>query len=194
MNLGIVLLAAGMSGRFGSNKLLADFGGRALICCALEAMQAVPAKWRCVVTGCQEIAALARVYGCDVIANETPELGQAHSIRLGVQAMLEADAALLMVGDQPLITGESLCRLVRAYEQSGKGMACLSDGSHIGNPAVFSSAYYLELLALSGDRGAKGILKAHPEDLLVIPCVYNHELCDADTPQALTGLRRYLEN
>lgn len=184
-HLGIALLAAGKSERFGSNKLLADFGGRPLVCRALEAMHAIPAGKRCVVTGSDEVAALAREYGCDVIANHKPELGQSHSIHLGVHAMQDMDAVLFLVGDQPLLSRESLLLLVQSYLDGKKGIACLCDQSHMGNPAVFGSQYFPELLALRGDRGAKGILRAHEEDLLVVSAFGENELSDADTPQML---------
>lgn len=188
MKLGVVLLAAGRSVRFGSSKLLADFGGRPLICRALEALRAVSAQRICVVTGCEQIAELARREGMDVIINSAPELGQAHSIHLGVQAMDDMDAVLLLVGDQPLLTGESLARLVFSFEGCGKGIACLQDQTHAGNPAVFSKRYYPELLALAGDRGARGILKTHSADLRIVDCVYPGELADVDTPEALERL------
>lgn len=189
VKLGVVLLAAGKSERFGSNKLLADFGGRPLVCRALEAMKAVPAQKACVVTGCPEIAVLAGEYGFGVIENDSPQLGQSRSVRLGVEAMKAMDAVLLLVGDQPMITGASLLRLVQSYEKAGKGIACLRDQTHMGNPAVFSSGYFEDLLSLAGDRGAKGILRAHQDDLCVVDCVNPGELSDADTPQMLERIR-----
>lgn len=188
MKLGVVLLAAGKSERFGSNKLLAKFGDRPLVCRALEAMRAVSAQKACVVTGSEEIAALALAEGSNVIWNENPAFGQSHSIHLGVQAMQELDAVLLLVGDQPMLTGASLLNLINAFASSGRGIACLRDETHMGNPAVFAARYYPELLALSGDRGAKGILRAHNDDVLVVDCVNPGELADADTPQALENL------
>ncbi|MBQ7887725.1 MAG: nucleotidyltransferase family protein [Clostridia bacterium] len=188
MKLGVVLLAAGRSERFGSDKLLAGFNGRPMICRALEAMRAVPCAKACVITGSGEVAALAKDYGFDMIPNSEPRLGQSHSIHLGVQAMQEMDALLFLVGDQPRLTGRSLMRLLDAFMASDKGIACLRDGTHMGNPAVFAMKYAPELLALSGDRGAKGILRAHQDDLLIVDCAYPHELADADTPQALARL------
>ncbi|MBR5301282.1 MAG: nucleotidyltransferase family protein [Clostridia bacterium] len=185
MKIGAVLLAAGRSERFGSDKLLADFGGRPMICRALEAMRALPAARKCVVAGSDNVAVLAGEYGFAVIRNHEPQLGQSHSIRLGVLAMEDLDAVLLMVGDQPRLTRSSLARLAEAFGASEKGIACLRDETHMGNPAIFAKTYFQQLLALSGDRGAKGILKAHPDDLLVVPCVHRGELADADTPQEL---------
>lgn len=194
MKLGVVLLAAGRSERFGSNKLLSDYGGRPLICRTLEAAKAVCADKACVVTGCAEVAAIARGYALDVVENHDAHLGQAHSVYLGIDAMQEMDAVLLLVCDQPRLTGASLARLLDAFCASAKGIACLQDETHMGNPAIFARRYFPELLSLSGDRGAKGILRAHTDDLLVVPCLYGGELADADTPQALEEIRRTEEN
>ena len=194
MKLGVVLLAAGRSERFGSNKLLASFDGKPLILRALEAASAVSADKTLVVTGSMEIAALAQAQGCQAIMNSDAHLGQSHSIRLGIAAMQDMDAVLLMVCDQPRLTGASLVRLTASFCASQKGIACLRDETHMGNPAVFARGYFPELLALAGDRGAKGILKAHRDDLLEVCCVCAHELADADTPQALEDMQRLSGN
>ena len=185
MKIGAVLLAAGRSERFGSDKLLAGFAGKPMICRALETMSAFPAARKCVIAGSDQVAALSGEYGFSVICNSEPQLGQSYSIRLGVAAMQDLDAVLLMVADQPGLTQASLARLAEAFAAAQKGIACLRDETHMGNPAIFAKAYFPQLLALEGDRGAKGILKAHPEDLMVVPCAHRGELADADTPQQL---------
>lgn len=189
MKLGIVLLAAGKSARFGANKLLADYMGAPMVCRAMDAAGELGADRAAVVTGSREIASLARARGFTVIDNHEPERGQAHSIHLGVSAMQDMDAVLLMVCDQPLLSAQSMERLIRSFACGEKGIACLRDGTHMGNPAVFGAAYFAQLLALAGDRGAKGVLRANEEDLLVVPAIGEDELSDADTPQALAAMR-----
>jgi len=189
--LGVVLMAAGRSMRFGANKLLCDVGGQMMICRAMEAAKAIEAERFAAVVSCEDVAGLAKKRGFDVIRNEAPELGQARSIVLGMQAMADMDAVLFLAGDMPLLTGESLALLVRRFEEEGKGIACLADETHRGNPAVFSRRYFPSLLSLSGDRGAKRILRENEEDLLVVPCMQVNELADADTPEALEAIRIY---
>jgi len=189
MKLGVVLLAAGKSVRFGGNKLLADFFGKPMVCRAMDAANALKAARIAAVVSCEEIAELARIRDFDVILNDAPELGQARSIVLGMQAMTDMDAVMFLAGDMPLLTGESLRLLVERFEASGRGIACLADQTHRGNPAVFASRYYSALLSLEGDRGAKGILRAHEDDLLVVPCFHENELFDADTPESLAEIR-----
>lgn len=194
MRLGAVLLAAGQGRRFArerpgaGSKLLIPVHGKPLICYALDALSALGAMKTAVVTGDARIEALSLARGFDVVRNAEPEGGQGHSIALGISAMAEMDAALLLAADQPLLTAESLRRLARAYEESGKGLACLRDETHWGNPAVFSRAYFPALSALDGDRGAKRVLLAHEDELLLVPCLRPGELADVDTPGALDAL------
>lgn len=190
MRIGAVVLAAGLSTRFGENKLLARFGGRPLLGHALKALgEAEGVARRAAVVSDARVAQLVREYGLEVIPNGEPERGQAHSIVLAAQAMRGMDALLLMAGDQPLLRAGTLTRLVRAFEAGGKGIACLEDDTHRGNPAIFSAAYGERLLALTGDRGAGALLRANEADLLVVRCTAKGELSDADTPQALERLR-----
>ena len=193
MRLGAVLLAAGRSLRFGSNKLLHHFDGQPMVCRALDTVRQLDAARRAAVVSCEEVAALAREHGFEVIQNDAPEAGQAESVVLGTKAMMDMDAVLFLAGDQPRLSGTSLCLLVKGFEESGRGIACLEDETHSGNPAVFARAYFPELLSLSGDRGAKGILRKHEDDLLIVRCLHPNELADADTPQALEAIERIKE-
>lgn len=190
MKVGAVVLAAGLSSRFGGNKLLAPMGGRPLLGHALTALCAAEGIARCAaVVSDERVAQVVREYGVQVIDNREPERGQAHSIVLAAQAMRDMDALLLMAGDQPLLRADTLTRLIRAFEESGKGIACLQDGTHRGNPAIFSAAYYDRLRALTGDRGAGGLLRACEADCTVVRCALEDELADADTPQALAQIQ-----
>ena len=191
MRLGAVLLAAGLGTRWRTgNKLLADFGGKPMICRAMDALAELGCERAAVVTGNGRIVTLAEEYGMQVVRNDEPELGMSHSIALGVRAMRDMDAILLMAADQPLLTGASLRALVDAQRESCKGIACLRDETHWGNPAVFSSKYFDALLALTGDAGAKRVLRENEDDLRIVDCLHPHELQDADDPDALTQLLR----
>lgn len=191
MRLGIVLLAAGRSLRFGQeDKLLADAGGQTVISRALGTLGALDADARAAVVSSETAAALADEAGFDVVHNGEPEAGLSRSIALGVlwARGKGCDAVLLAVADQPLLTVDSLAALLAAFRQTGR-VACLEDESHRGNPAVFPAACFDELLALRGDCGAKGVLRAHGDELTVVRCRFPGELADADEPQALALLR-----
>lgn len=187
--LGVVLLAAGRSERFGANKLLADFDGVPMVCRALRVLREIGADQAVAVVSCAQVERLVREYGFTVVYNEAPQLGMARSICLGMAAMKEMDAVMLMVADQPLLTADSLRELVCAFEDSARAIACLCDETHSGNPAVFSRLYFDRLMRLEGDSGAKRILRENEDDLLVVRCLREGELADADTPQTLLRLQ-----
>ena len=105
----------------------------------------------------------------------------------GAEEVYRADYILLPMPLDAHRVG--LARLLRAFEESGKGIACLEDDTHRGNPAVFSAAYRERLLLLTGDRGAGGLLRAYEADLTVVRCTDADELADADTPQALAQIQ-----
>lgn len=193
MRLVAVLLAAGQSRRFGkANKLLAPVCGVPMAARAMSLLAALEADAAFAVVSCEEVAALARAKGMRAVWNGRPERGLASSIALGVQAAREegADAVLLMAADQIRLTEESLRALVSGFGRGGCLAACLEDETHWGNPAVFSMALAPELLSLSGDRGAKAVLKRHEAEVLRVPCALCGELEDADNPRTLLALTR----
>lgn len=189
MRLGAVLLAAGLSRRFGGeNKLLADFSGRPLICCALDALLGLEAARRVAVVSDERVAALCRARGVETILNPDPVRGQGHSIALGARALGDMDALLLLAADMPRVSAASLRGLADAFGKSGASAACLRDDTHWGNPAIFAAPCFPALCALDGDRGAKAILRAQGGALLRVACAPGDCLGDADTRDALTRL------
>jgi molybdenum cofactor cytidylyltransferase len=63
-----------------------------------------------------------------------------------------------MLCDQPLISVQFLDRLVAVHQSSGRGIVAAEYGGEGGVPALFSRAYFPELAALRGSRGAKPII------------------------------------
>lgn len=92
--------------------------------------------------------------------------GMSTSITCGImEASPESDAFLIALGDQPLVRSEVVDRLVSAYEDSGKGIVVPSFGGLTGHPVIFDLKYRDALLSLTGDKGGKTIIAAHPEDV-----------------------------
>ena len=97
MNIGCIVMAAGMSSRFGGNKLAQEWQGKSLIRHALEAVPTDRLSAVMVVTQYPEVVALAKEFFFTPIVNSHPEYGQSHTIHLGVKALDACDALLFQV-------------------------------------------------------------------------------------------------
>ena len=177
----IILMAAGIGRRFGSNKLLAPFHGRPLWEYAWE--RAVEAKKELgiqvlMVSGYQPLLQAPEVIP---VCNDLPLLGASHTVRLGVKEAekLGMQYAVFMVSDQPMLKTSSLKRLIEAREP-GK-IVCLSKDGRAGNPVVFHRDFFPELLALTGDRGGKMVMHRHMDAVKWVEADEMSELTDIDT-------------
>ena len=177
----IILMAAGIGRRFGSNKLLAPFHGRPLWEYAWE--RAVEAKKELgiqllMVSGYQPLLQAPEVIP---VCNDLPLLGASHTVRLGVKEAekMGMQYAVFMVSDQPMLKTSSLKRLIEAREP-GK-IVCLSKDGRAGNPVVFHRDFFPELLALTGDRGGKMVMHRHMDAVKWVEADEMSELTDIDT-------------
>jgi molybdenum cofactor cytidylyltransferase len=91
---------------------------------------------------------------------------------------------LYFVADQPFFKEETLLSFLSGYERSGKGIGCVCCHGKLGNPSIFCAAYREALLALSGDKGGKQIIRAHTEDIWTME-VSDRELRDIDIREDL---------
>lgn len=184
MKIGCVVLAAGLGCRFGGNKLNACIDGKTLI---FRALEAVPAQEFCqvvVVTGQESIKETAKSFSFTVIDNPHPEWGQSYSLRLGLHALFDCDAVLFQVADQPYLMRSSIAELVAFYKDHPTKIAALSHNGKRGNPCIFPSDFFPELLSLDGDVGGNVVIHHH-KDRLILWEVAEKELQDIDTPEQL---------
>ena len=158
MRVGVIILAAGESRRFGSPKQLAMFRGRTLIENAINAALGTGCRPVVVVLGANADEIEKHVpKAVRVVRNEVWASGMASSIRAGVIAIeSEVDAAILTLCDQPLVGREAVMSLA-AGAKNGL-VATEYQNKTLGVPALFGREYFGQLKALEGDVGAKKIL------------------------------------
>jgi molybdenum cofactor cytidylyltransferase len=187
---GIVILAAGRSTRFGvENKLLASFEGRPMLAHVLDTARAAALGPVVVVTGheAETIEALAAGMGARLVANPDYREGLATSLRAGLAAMPpETGAAFIMLGDMPRLLPETLQRLAQqSYEQPEMEAYVPVHHGQWGNPVLVRRGLFPDLMALTGDQGARRLLEARRDRVAEVPVQDPGILADFDTRAAL---------
>ncbi len=197
-SLAALVLAAGRSTRMGgSNKLLAEIGGRPLVRIAVEQALASRARPVIVVTGHQRERVEAALAGLDVTFVHNPDYadGMSTSVKAGIAAVpADADGAIVCLGDMPQVDATLIDRLLAAFdpEQGALAVVPTMDGKR-GNPVVWSRRFFPELTALGGDVGARHLIASYPEAVAEVPVAGRGALVDVDTPDALKELKAEIE-
>ena len=160
-----VVLAAGESRRFGSQKLLAPLRDRPLLQHALDAANASALSPIVVVLGADAdaIAARIRTGRARIVRNPDHATGQASSLRVGLRSLDASDAAVVVLGDQPNVTAALLDALVATQRSSGApAVVCVQDGRR-SPPTLLHRDLWAEVDALRGDAGAREVLARHAD-------------------------------
>ncbi len=186
--LGCLIMAAGNASRFGANKLFAAYRGTSLLELAFLAVP--PGLFSCVTVVSQyeqalELAATIRFYA---ILNDAPELGVSRTIFLGTQAMLDCDAILYMVADQPLLQPNSVCAVAERWTARARLHRRSGAQRRARQSLHLPESFFPELLALTGDTGGSRVIRRH-EDRLRLVEIPPEELYDCDTKRALDELK-----
>jgi molybdenum cofactor cytidylyltransferase len=189
-----VVLAAGASSRFGSPKLLAPLRGRPLLQHALDAVAAAGIDDVVVVLGADARAIEAAISwrGERRAVNERPEDGLSSSLRVGLDAAVEvpgADAALVVLGDQPAIRPDA----IRAVLDAGAGpdaahaqfVRARYRGDPAPNPVLVRRSAWALAAGLDGDRGLGPLMANRPELVAEVSVVGSNP--DVDTPADLAA-------
>lgn len=192
--IGCIVLAAGRSSRMGPrNKLLEQLAGRPIVRRTVEAALASRASPVVVVTGHQADAVEGALAGLDVSLVHNPEFaaGMATSLKAGIGALpMGLDGAIVALGDMPEVGPAHLDRMIAAFEpKEGRSIIVPVFEAKRGNPVLWSAEFFDDMLALSGDVGARQIISDHPESVVELDLQSRAVLVDVDTPEALAALR-----
>ena len=179
-----LVLAAGLSRRMGSPKLLLPLAGIPLLRWTVDALR--PHVDRVVVVVPPESAALREALGgADVtfVTNPRPEAGQGTSIAAGVSALpQDTEAVVVVLGDQPRLPGDVLPGLIALFRSSGKPIAAPVYRGVQGAPVVFGAPVLDELRALEGDAGARSVVRRDGGRVATLAVDADMPL-DVDTPE-----------
>ena len=187
--IGLLIMAAGNAQRFGQNKLAAELDGKSLIEYALDSIPTELFCKRTVVTQYPEIEKSAKQRGFVCVKNEHPDWGISHTIFLGTSEMMDCDGIVYLVSDQPLLKRDSIARIVNTWKNAPEKIVGACHDGVRGNPNLFPSRFFEELLNLNEDHGGNTVIRNHPDDFLGVE-VEQKELTDCDTPQALEEIKK----
>ena len=188
-----VLLAAGSGSRFGGGKLLAPYLGRPLVESSLTNLAEAPVEETVVIVGddAERLRPICEPYGVRIVENPDWQRGQSTSVQAGLEALgPEVRAAVVLLADQPLVGPGAVKRLVAAFERGAK-VAVATYGGRRRNPVLFSRTVWPLLeVGLSGDEGARTVLRRHPDLVTEVPCDGVGDPADVDTREDLRSLER----
>lgn len=181
-----LLLAAGQGRRFGSDKLLhlLDDGTPLAVASARKLKEACPRAIAVLRPEQTTLAALLIAEGLEVVICPEASAGMGHSLAAGVAASLEAAGWLVALADMPFVQVATLRSVVDVLN-AGAALAAPFFKGQRGHPVAFAARWRDQLLALTGDEGARAVVGNNRGLLSRIDTADAGVLRDVDTPQDL---------
>ncbi len=187
-NIPAIVLAAGQSSRMrGTDKLLQEVDGQPLILRQCTIARHVCARVLVALPPAPHDRYTA-ISGLDVQPVPVPDAteGMGASLRAAFAALpVDADAALLLLGDLPDLTEDDLNTVIQAVDLKSENLiwrGTTSDGQ-AGHPIVFAKPLFTEFAKLSGDNGGQSIVKNSKDRVALIALTGNRARNDLDTPE-----------
>lgn len=191
-----IILAAGRSTRMqeGQHKLLLPLGTQPVLAHVVNTILNSQARPIFVVIGYrpEEVRPVLRPFTplLTISENVRYEQGMSSSLHTGVEALMAAhldstiDGALIVLGDQPLLTSTAINRLIATRHQTGKSIIAPLYHGKRGSPVLFAASLFPELLTVTGDQGAKSVIEQHRHELATVEIGDDADDTDVDTWEA----------
>jgi len=191
----IILLAGGSSTRMrGRDKLLEKAGNHSIlrtvaeVCCHSQASEVIA------VLPLDREGRIEALAGLPIKINRTPKTteGMAGSIRAGLAGASETiEAAIIVLADMPDVHPDDIDRLAAGYDPLSGITICRAASANgvPGHPVLFGRQHFADLMDLTGDTGARDILKRHRSSVRLVTTWEDSALTDIDTPEDLAAYR-----
>ena len=197
-----LILAAGQGRRFGGGKLHALYQGQPLLSYVLDVVEVARKRGLLdgghvvLAAGDERALSLARARGLGAVLNDAPELGLSHSVRLGLTALeapaIDAGAALVLLGDQPLVRADVVEALIAAWRH-GTGPIIRprfeARPNAPGHPVLLARSIWARAGELEGDRGFSVLLDSCPPETVLLDVKGDNP--DVDTRADLNALEGF---
>jgi molybdenum cofactor cytidylyltransferase len=181
-----IILAAGKSERMGKNKLLLPFQGKPMINTVIDHVQQAEIDHIWIVLGAfrDDMLAVIRDLPVNHCYNADYEQGMFTSVQCGFSNLpASADAAIIFLGDQPMIPAEVTREIIRAYRQSDKGILIPKYRRKRGHPVLIDIKYKGIINTLVAEAGLHTLLDKYSDDILEVEVQAPDILRDIDTEQ-----------
>ncbi len=178
-----LVLGAGGSKRLGRPKQLLAYGDDTLLGHVVGVARSCGFHQLIVALGgsSDEVRAKVDLAGADVVMNDAYGAGCSSSIAAALGIVDQrCDVMVLMLGDQPGVTAETVASLLAARGDAPLAVCRYDDGS--GHPIAFARSVFPALADLHGDKGVWRLLDQRAEDVTLVPVAGQIPL-DVDTPE-----------
>lgn len=186
MSSSAVVLAGGRSERMGTQKLLLPWGKTTIIGYIVDRLLHSTLDNVIVVTGHDEAPVSEELAGRPVTFAHNADYasGMLSSVRCGIRVLpAHCQAALVALGDQPLIETPLIDRMITAFRAADRQILVPLHRGKRGHPLLFASRYFNEILTHFDDTGLRGLLQAHPQDIHELEVSTPTVLGDIDHPE-----------
>ncbi len=166
-----IVLAAGASSRLGRPKQLLEIDGETLLVRAVRAAMATQPGQVVVALGAEIDGCRRALAGIPVrvLEIESWALGMGSTLAASVAAIEDRCCGMLVLGvDQPALDAAYLQRLTKCWAKTPGLAVATAYAGIVGVPAIFPAHWREQLMALSGDRGARQLLRAAGANLLTV--------------------------
>jgi molybdenum cofactor cytidylyltransferase len=181
-----ILLAAGLSSRMGSNKMLFELEGESVLRRAARRALAAGLSPLVVVLGHEADRARRELEGlsCQWVLNPLYEQGINSSLKAGIRTVrdLGATAALVMLADMPFVTVEMIAAMAARFRASMAPLAISDYAGVNAPPMVYDQSLFAELLAMEGEGCGRQVVKRHKHEAEVLAWP-EAALQDLDVPE-----------
>ena len=181
-----VILAAGQARRMGQAKQLLLLNEKSMV-------------WHVATTACQsrldqiivitgayqrEVTSALNDLPLQIIHNENWQQGQSTSVKKAIQCIsTEMQAVVFLLADQPLVDVSLINELIKVYHETNASIIIPRALKQPGNPVLFDlKVWRPALLELSGDEGARQIIRENQETIHYIELLDGQCFFDVDTP------------
>jgi molybdenum cofactor cytidylyltransferase len=177
-----VILAAGASTRFGSNKLLLRLDGESLVRRAAKAALAAGLEPVVVVLGHESDRVRSELEGLPIrgVFNPAHARGMNTSVAAGVAALPpESSAAVVQLADMPRVGADLLARLVAVHRETGAPLVAVDYAGTHAPPTLYARSLFPELGGPEGEGCGKRIVRRHEDEVVRVPWAVD-ALADVD--------------